>query len=89
MDYRGDTDKFKELLNQEHSWPTQYIFKFIVKVEQEDEVTRLFGNDVVINKKPSSAGKYTSVTIQAEMATADDVIAIYNSAASIEGIISL
>ena len=89
MDYRGDTDKFRELLNQEHNWPTTYIFKFIVKGDQENEVTALFGEDVVINTKPSSAGKYTSVTIQAEMASAEDVIAIYNAAASIEGIISL
>lgn len=89
MDYRGETDKFRDLLNQEHSWPTTYIFKFIVKGDQEREVTDLFDEDVVINKKPSSAGKYTSVTIQAKMATADEVIAIYNAAASIEGIISL
>ena len=89
MDYRGDTDKFRDLLNQEHTWPTTFIFKFIVKGDQEDEVTALFDQKVLINKKPSSAGKYTSVTIKAEMSSADEVIAIYDAAASIEGIISL
>ncbi|MEN8248415.1 MAG: DUF493 family protein [Bacteroidota bacterium] len=90
MDYRGDIDKFKELLDQEHNWPSKYTFKFIVKSDQEDQVEALFKkSNVNIRKKPSSGRKYTSITIQAVMASSDDVVAIYNNAASIEGIISL
>lgn len=89
MDYRGEADKFKELLDQEHKWPDKYTFKFIVKGDQEEEVIGLFSDKVSISKKPSSGGKYTSITIHVDMTSADEVIDIYNAASSIEGIISL
>ena len=89
MDYNKDKDKFKELLNQEYSWPATYPFKFIVSAGEVQTVEELFKKGVEIKKKPSSGGKYTSITIYANMANADEIVAIYQAASTISGIISL
>jgi len=89
MDYKKDEDKFKELLNQEYSWPATYPFKFIVPASEENAIEALFKQKFEIKKKPSSGGKYTSITIHAQMDNADEILAIYKIASSITGIISL
>ena len=89
MDYKEDEQKFKELLNKEYSWPAKYTFKFILPAGKEKEIENLFSKDVEIKKKPSSGGKYTSITIYALMPGADEIIALYREASAINGIISL
>ena len=89
MNYQEDKDKFKELLNEEYNWPARYTFKFIVKSAHQQEVEKLFKEDVEIVTKPSSGDKYVSVTIYAQMQCADDILAIYDAATGIPGIISL
>ena len=84
-----DLEKFKELLDAEYKWPAKYTFKFIVPTADEAKVTKLFGDDAEVTLKPSSAGKYTSVSAQETMADADQIIAVYLKASKIEGIISL
>ena len=89
MNYQEDKDKFKELLNEEYSWPTRYTFKFIVKSAYQKDVENLFKNKVEIVSKPSSGDKYVSVTIYAQMNSANNILAIYDMATVIPGIISL
>ncbi len=89
MAYIADEQKFKDLLNQEYSWPARYRFKFIVKASQVQEVENLFAEGVDIVHKPSSGGKYISLSIQVTMGNAEEIIAIYTAAARIKGIISL
>jgi putative lipoic acid-binding regulatory protein len=89
MDYQKDDNKFKELLNQEYSWPARYTFKFIVPAGEEKALEAIFKKDVEIKKKASSGGKYTSLTIYASMANADEIVALYKAASTISGIISL
>jgi uncharacterized protein len=89
MDYREDEDKFKELLNQEYTWPAQYTFKFIVAADQEEAVKSLFNNEVEITRKLSSGGKYVSTTVYARMNNAEEIMTVYEAAANISGIISL
>ena len=89
MNYQEDKDKFKELLNEEYSWPARYPFKFIVKSEYQSEVEGLFKDKVEIVIKPSSGDKYVSVTIYAQMQSAEAILAIYDGATAIQGIISL
>lgn len=84
-----DLDKFRELLDGEYSWPAKYTFKFIVPSDEETKVTKLFGEAAQVTLKPSSGGKYTSVTAQDAMDNADEIIEIYQKASKIEGIISL
>jgi putative lipoic acid-binding regulatory protein len=89
MKYTEEEKKFKELLDNEYEWPAKYPFKFIVPSGSEAEVKSLFGGKAEIKEKSSSGGKYTSTTIYDMMTDADSILAVYRSAAKIEGIISL
>ncbi|GHE56004.1 MULTISPECIES: DUF493 family protein [Roseivirga] len=82
------TKEFKEKLEATHDFPTLYMFKFIVLEEKKEEVKALFPlNDVVY--KPSSKGKYMSVTAKVMAPSSDFVIGIYQKAHQIQGIIAL
>jgi len=89
MDSKEKDENFKVLLNNEYRWPAKYTFKFILPAGEEKAIEYLFKEDAEINKKPSSGGKYASITIYALMQDADEILALYRSAASIPGIISL
>lgn len=82
------TDSFKEKLDNTHSFPTLYMFKFIVKPEQVSEIQKLFAKHEVI-QKPSSGGKYISTTVKIMASSSQEIIDRYKEAAKIEGIISL
>lgn len=79
---------FREKLDQHYAWPSLYIFKFIVPAGQEDEVKRLFPNNVT-SEKHSERGRYTSVTIQTMMPSSEAVVSIYEQASAIKGLIAL
>tara|TARA_R110001583_G_scaffold17310_14_gene70214 strand:- start:6354 stop:6635 length:282 start_codon:yes stop_codon:yes gene_type:complete len=84
--------KLKKKLKKDTSFPTKYLFKFIVPsdLEKIDQIEELFNfTGAVINKKTSKTGKYTSVSIHVIMKKADDIIIKYQQAEKIEGIISL
>lgn len=82
------TDSFKEKLDNTHSFPTLYVFKFIVKPNQVEQVEKLFPKHEVL-LKPSSGGKYVSTTIKIMAGSSQEIIDYYKEAATIEGIISL
>ena len=79
---------FREKLEQHYSWPALYIFKFIVPTGREQEVKDLFPNHTV-TEKISRNGNYISLTAQMMAPSSDAVIAVYVSAAQIEGIVAL
>jgi len=84
--------KLKTQLEETTEFPTLYMYKFIVPSNDEKikEVHQIFDNlGAVIDTKKSSKGTYTSVTITAQMKSADAVIEKYREASTIEGIISL
>ncbi len=84
--------KLKLSLEETTTFPTDYMFKFIVPADQGGfkKIEDIF-NDLgaVIDTKPSKTGKYTSLTIRVNMKTADAIIEKYKEVSSIEGIISL
>jgi uncharacterized protein len=84
-------DELRKKLESSLSWPTVYMFKFIVPSDNKRIalVESLFGDDAEIKLQPSSAGKYTSITATEVMLNPDNVIEIYQKASSIEGIIAL
>ena len=82
------TDSFKEKLDNTHSFPTLYVFKFIVKPHQVKEIEQLFPKHEV-TLKASSGGKYISTTVKIMASSSDEIINHYKEAAKIEGIISL
>jgi uncharacterized protein len=81
-------DSFREKLDQHHSWPSLYTFKFIVPSGKENEVKNLFPKHVPTERK-SKNGNYTSITFQMMMISSDAVIDVYVQAAVVEGIVAL
>lgn len=83
-----DIDAFVEKLENTHTFPGPYTFKFIVTLENQAKVEQLV-KDAEVTLKPSSGNKYVSVTIKANMKSSKEVVEIYTKAKNIEGIISL
>lgn len=84
--------RLKKELSDSTLWPAEYLYKFIVPTEAEKVATieNAF-NDMgaVIETTQSKTGKYTSVSINVRMASAQAVIDKYIELSSVEGIISL
>jgi putative lipoic acid-binding regulatory protein len=91
-----NTEEFYERLKQElinsTVWPAEYLFKFIVPSEPKKIVAIENAFDqmgAVIETNQSKTGKYTSVSINVRMESAQAVIDKYIAMSAIEGIISL
>lgn len=85
----SDEAKFKELLDNHYTWPTEYTFKFIVKVDQVATVLNYFKDDVKVDKRPSKKGNYISISITKIVSNSDEIISIYHQLEGVEGIIKL
>ncbi len=82
------TIEFQEKLEATHNFPSIYMFKFIVLEEKRELVQALFpGHEV--SSKPSSKGKYISITAKPMMGSSKAIIDVYKEAHKIEGIIAL
>ncbi|WP_419214276.1 DUF493 family protein [Maribacter sp. X9] len=84
--------KLKEQLEDTSKWPSDYLYKFIVKSETAKiaEIHKIFDNmGAVIESKKSKKGKYTSVSITVNLKDPDAVIEKYKEVGEIEGVISL
>ncbi|MEQ9424444.1 MAG: DUF493 family protein [Cyclobacteriaceae bacterium] len=79
---------FKKKLDEEHAFPEVYMFKFIVPSSAEQEVLDILPEGKTTSRA-SKQGTYISVTAELMMGTSDDVIAIYQKAHKIEGLIAL
>jgi putative lipoic acid-binding regulatory protein len=86
-------EKLKTQLYETATWPSEYLYKFIVKSDLKKiaEIEALFNNiGAVINTIESKNGKYTSVSIHVLMKDPDAVITKYKEVAEkVEGVISL
>jgi hypothetical protein len=83
--------RLKEELQNTSTWPSEYLYKFIVPTDAKkiEAVENAFDNmGAVIKTQQSKAGKYTSVSVNVTMETPDDVVEKYIEVSSIEGIIS-
>ena len=81
-------NSFREKLDQHYTWPSLYVFKFIVPSGKENEVKELFPLHVS-HEKSSKQGNYKSVTVEMMMPSAEAVLEIYIKASKIEGIVAL
>ena len=83
-----ESENFRELLNQEYSWPDEFVFKFIVPADKKKQVLKtLPGKDY--SERASKKGKYIALTIRLVVSSADEVIDIYQKVGDIDGVISL
>lgn len=88
MKHAFNRQSFKEKLEAQNSFPTLYMFKFIVPSGNETAVAALLPNNKMTIKN-SSKGKYVSATIKAMMPNSEAILDVYEKAAEIEGVISL
>lgn len=79
---------FQEKLDKEYEWPSLYTFKFIVPENKADEIRSLFQNHE-LTERPSSGGKYISLTSKVMVQSSDKVIEFYIEAHKVEGVIAL
>jgi len=82
----------KKQLDDTSSFPSKYLFKFIVPTEhnEEQEVKALFNKKGIdIKTKNSKTGKFTSLSVLIQAANSEEIIAYYQKAEKIKGIISL
>jgi uncharacterized protein len=83
-----DTKQFQDLLDQQHQWPCDYRFTFIVPVAQVTKVLDRLGADE-IERKESRSGKFVSIGVSIKMKSSDEVIAVYSKMKDIDGIVPL
>ena len=81
----------RKQLDETHTWPCEFMFKFIVPKANENEAAlrAIFGLKAKFKFKDSKTGKYRSFTIVDHVDSADAVFSRYEAAAKIPGIISL
>jgi len=79
---------FKAALEEEYSFPTQYVFKFIIKSSSKQDVIDLLP-DAMIKEKKSTKGKYVSITLTQFVKNSSEIVYIYEKASKIKGVISL
>lgn len=79
---------FKAALEEEYSFPTEYVFKFIIKLSSKQDVIDLLP-DAMIKEKKSIKGKYVSITLTQFVKNSSEIVYIYEKASKIKGVISL
>ena len=83
-----DIAKFKTLLDEQNTWPEYYTFKFLVKADKKDQVLSMLSEHKV-KIRESKAGKYVSFTSRKLVESSEEVVAVYELMAQVEGIMSL
>lgn len=84
--------RLREELNNTSTWPSEYLYKFIVPTDAKKikEVENAFDNmGAVIHTTQSKTAKYTSISINVTMLNPAHVVEKYIEVSNIEGIISL
>ena len=84
--------KLKSQLEDTSTWPSIYLYKFIVPTDAEkiNQIEKIFDNTgAVIESKKSKKGKYTSLSVTVNLKSADAVIEKYKEVGEVEGVISL
>jgi len=80
--------KLKLVLDETVVFPTEYYFKFIVPISEVNQLL-LVMQDMHVEQKPSAKGNYISVSGKKIVKYSDEIIAVYQKASVIKGIISL
>lgn len=86
-----ELEKFKQKLIETTTFPSVYMFKFIVASENRliALVENLFGAEADMHTKESGSGRYTSITAKQVVMNVEEVLDVYIKASKIKGIIFL
>lgn len=80
--------RFQESLDENTSWPSLYVFKFIVPQAKLAALMVIFDGDRYV-LRDSQKGNYVGFTVEKTMLSGADVAEVYRRASAIEGIIAL
>ena len=80
--------KLKLVMDETVTFPTEYLFKFIVPVSEVHQVVLIL-QGLDIDERASSNGRYISISGKGIFQSSEDIINIYKRASVIQGIISL
>lgn len=85
-------ERLKVELDNSNTWPAEYLFKFIVptdqaKIEAVKEAFNCLG--AVIKTTQSKTAKFTSLSVDVQMKSAQEIVDKYIEVSTIEGIVSL
>ena len=98
MDPDSHEARLRALLEAQHSFPGPYLFKVIFKNEQGlrerlvSDMCRTAGVEAPVGEpsvRSSSGGKFLALTVELELRSSDDVLAIYGELQEREDIISV
>ncbi len=79
-------------LDEQNTWPANYLFKFIVPTEANNVFTvenTFNGLGAIIKTTASKTGKFTSLSVDVIMPNAQEIIQKYQELSIIKGIVSL
>ena len=85
-------DKLKLSLEETTTFPTNYMFKFIIPTDKDkfEQIDNMFNKlGAVIRSKTSKNEKFTSLTILVDMNSSSEIIEKYKEVGTVEGVISL
>lgn len=85
-------ERLKTELDNTNTWPAEYLFKFIVPTDTEkvEAVKNAFDClGAVIKTSQSKTGKFTSLSVDVQMKSAQQIVDKYIEVSTIEGIVSL
>ncbi|MBC5837248.1 DUF493 family protein [Flavobacterium muglaense] len=85
-------DRLKTELDSSNTWPSLYLFKFIVPTENDNvkRVELAFDSmGAVIKTTKSKTAKYTSISVSVEVKDSQEIIDKYQEVSTIKGIVSL
>lgn len=85
-------ERLKVELDNSNNWPAEYLFKFIVPSTDENILFVENAFDFMgaaIKTTKSKTGKFTSISVDATVKDADEIIEKYKEVSVIKGIVSL
>lgn len=83
-----DLARLKKLLEEQHHWPHEYLFKFIVPQSERQHFLDATA-PLQWSEKPSSKGNYIAFSASKLCRDSEEVLHIYRQAVTIKGIITL
>ena len=86
-----DIEKLRELLAGQERWPMLYYFKFIVRNHPEklNKVIELFADPSAITYNTSKDINFIGVSCKQWMPDPQSIMAIYEKASVVDGLIAL
>ncbi len=85
-------NRLKTQLKDHSSWPSDYLYKFIIpsSLEKLATIEAAFDNtNAIIATRDSSKGTYTSVSVKVKMDSPEAVVEKYIEVSKVKGVISL